>query len=308
VFEGMAIYNTINQAKDKIVNTTIEGLAASMGSVIALAGDYISMIDNSLFMIHNPRGMVAGEKKDMEKVGEVLDKIKSQIMNIYNAKTGIPIADLEKMMDDETWLDAKEALAKGFIDNIIEENIENIAASFDLDKFEFKNLEKYNELKNKIKPKTKNEGSQDMELTLEILKAQFPEVYEAAIAEVKPAHIEEGRVAGKKEGAAEGAANERKRIQDIEGIKAEGFENVIAENKFKPEASKDSVSALIVEAQNKAKEDAAKNRKDDAAAAGDAAQKTDNSAPAGKDDEKEEDNLAAAAAGAVNDARGFKSE
>ena len=117
VFEGIAIYNSLLKHRGT-VNVEIEGLAASMASVIMLAGDTISASENSLIMIHNPSVGVQGESKDLTKKAELLDKIKQQMVGIYTSKTGMSDNDVISMMDSETWLTASEALEVGLVTNV----------------------------------------------------------------------------------------------------------------------------------------------------------------------------------------------
>jgi len=293
IFEGHAIYNTINMAKDKIVNTFIEGIAASMGAVIAMAGDTVNMAENALIMIHNPAAAVRGEKKDLDRVAAVLEKLKGAIANIFAKKTGLPIETINKWMDDETYFNAGEALENKFIDKITDQ-IET-ANVFELEKYNYKNVTVYNSIKHKLKPKKQEEP---MNLTLDELKSKYPQIYEAAFNEGKVAGEAEGKQAGIDEGKTAGAKAERERIQGIEGVKAEGHEILIAENKFKPEATKESVSVLILAAQDKAKTDAAAAAAGDGDATAAAAAKIKNNAPT--NEEEAADNAAAAemAAGA----------
>ncbi|HUT44358.1 MAG TPA: head maturation protease, ClpP-related, partial [Desulfobacterales bacterium] len=86
VFDGIAIYNLIKQHPAN-VTTYIDGLAASIASVIALAGDTIYMAENALMMIHNPYGMVMGMAEDMRKMAERLDVVRDSISKAYLAKT-----------------------------------------------------------------------------------------------------------------------------------------------------------------------------------------------------------------------------
>ncbi|HFQ5304672.1 TPA: head maturation protease, ClpP-related [Vibrio vulnificus] len=119
VFEGMAIYNALRRHKAKI-STYVDGLAASMGSVIALAGDEVNMAENAYYMIHNPWGGCWGEAKDMRKYAERLDEMREQIANIYQAKTGLDRDAILQAMDDETWYTGKTAQDAGFVDNLTE--------------------------------------------------------------------------------------------------------------------------------------------------------------------------------------------
>ena len=132
VFEGMAIYNVIKKRKAK-TTVYIEGIAASMGSVIALAADKVIMAENSLFMIHNAFGGAMGEAKEMRKTAAVLDKISNEIADIYTKKTNLPFGKIKEMMDEETWLNADEAFELGFVDSI--SDAINVAAKYDISKF-----------------------------------------------------------------------------------------------------------------------------------------------------------------------------
>lgn len=120
VFEGVTIYNLIKQHEAN-VTTYIDGLAASIASVIALAGDRVVMAANALFMIHNPSGMVFGDSGDMRKMADVLDKIRSTMAGVYTGKSGKPEDEINGLLDDETWMTADEAKEFGFVDEIADE-------------------------------------------------------------------------------------------------------------------------------------------------------------------------------------------
>lgn len=117
VGDGTAIYNALKNHKAS-VTVEIDGYALSMGSIIALAGDTIKMADNALFMIHNPWGIAFGDADEMRKSADITDKHKQAMLNTYQSKTGMDRNKLSKMMNDETWLTAEEALAYGFIDEV----------------------------------------------------------------------------------------------------------------------------------------------------------------------------------------------
>lgn len=127
VFEGMAIYNAIRRHKAKIT-TFIDGLAASMASIIALAGDEVHMAQNAYFMIHNPWGFTYGEASDMRKYADRLDDMREQLANVYQAKTDMDRAAILQAMDDETWYSGDAAKENGFVD-ILTETLD-IAASY----------------------------------------------------------------------------------------------------------------------------------------------------------------------------------
>ena len=173
VFDGMAIYNVI---KKRTAETTvyIEGIAASMGSVIALAADTVVMAENSLFMIHNAWGGAMGEAKEMKKTAKLLDKISGEIADIYVKKTNLPYNKVQEMMDEETWLNADEAYELGFIDSI--SDAIKVAAKYDVSKF--KNITN-EEVSNKLSVNLKNKKMTDE------LKAWFNGKVEDIIARVK---------------------------------------------------------------------------------------------------------------------------
>ncbi|HCT63748.1 MAG TPA: Clp protease ClpP [Lachnospiraceae bacterium] len=137
VFAGQAIYSILKRHKAK-VNVYIDGLAASIASVIAMAGDTIHMPKNSMMMIHNAWTMAAGNAKDFRKMADDLDKIGESIQETYLAKaTDMKKEDLVALLDAETWLTAKECLELGLCNVVDEEKA--IAASIS----DFEILSKY---------------------------------------------------------------------------------------------------------------------------------------------------------------------
>ena len=173
VFEGMAIYNVL---KKRTAKTTvyIEGIAASMGSVIALAGDEVVMAENSLFMIHNAWGGAMGEATEIRKTAALLDKISGEIADIYTKKTNLPYNRVKEMMDEETWLSADEAYNLGFIDSI--SDAIKVAAKYDVSKF--KNITD-KEIQNKLSVNLKSKKM------TEELKNWFNAKVDEIIAKVK---------------------------------------------------------------------------------------------------------------------------
>ena len=119
VIEGTAIYNALRRHEGGLT-VHIDAMAASMASVIAMAGAPVYMADNALLMIHNPWTVSMGESKDLRKEADLLDKLKVNLRNAYVRKTGINAEEIGAMMDAETWLDAVEAVALGFADAIEE--------------------------------------------------------------------------------------------------------------------------------------------------------------------------------------------
>lgn len=129
VFEGFAIYNALNLHAAK-VNVHIDGLAASIASVIAMAGDEINMADNAMLMIHEVMCGVFGTATDLRKQADLCDTLQGNVLAIYAARTGQKPDDLAAMMADETWLTAAQAKEKGFCTATIA--AKKISACFDL--------------------------------------------------------------------------------------------------------------------------------------------------------------------------------
>jgi ATP-dependent Clp endopeptidase proteolytic subunit ClpP len=118
VFEGLPIYDALANYQHGSVTVYIDGLAASMASVIAMAGQNIVMAETALMMIHRPWDSAIGHADDLRKDAQKLDKIESQLVNIYAKRTGLSPAEISQMMDEETWLNAEEALTLGFATEI----------------------------------------------------------------------------------------------------------------------------------------------------------------------------------------------
>jgi len=139
VFAGVAIYNLLKRAPQK-VTAYIDGIAASIASLIILAADKVVMPLNGIIMIHNPWMVAAGEASTFRDLADRLDKITDSVLiSTYQEKTGIDKEKLKAMMDNETWLGADEAKELGFIDEIQEEL--KIAASYSGDNIKFKDTE-----------------------------------------------------------------------------------------------------------------------------------------------------------------------
>jgi ATP-dependent Clp endopeptidase proteolytic subunit ClpP len=132
VFDAVAIFNALKRHAGPIT-VWIDGIAASAASYIAMAGDEIVMPENAFLMIHDPAGLVMGTAEDMRATAEALDKVKGSLIQGYASKSGKAEEEIATLMAAETWLDANEALALGFIDRIAEPV--KLAASFDMARF-----------------------------------------------------------------------------------------------------------------------------------------------------------------------------
>ena len=119
VFDGIAIYNLL---KNHPANVTvyIDGLAASMASVIAMAGNEVIMPENAMMMIHKPWGIQGGDAEEIRKYADLLDKVEDTLISAYSSKTGKAAEELAEMLSAETWLNGKECVEHGFADKLAE--------------------------------------------------------------------------------------------------------------------------------------------------------------------------------------------
>ena len=119
VFDGVSIFNQISRFPGR-KKVTIDGIAASAASMIAMAGDEIEMAIGSMMMIHQAWGMCVGNSDDMRKTAEELEKVTdTAVLGLY-ARTKLPAEKIAAMMRAETWLTPQEAVELGFADRAIE--------------------------------------------------------------------------------------------------------------------------------------------------------------------------------------------
>lgn len=119
VFDGTAIYNALRQhPASKTVH--VDGIAASIASIIAMAGDEIRMGEGAWMMIHDPAGLAVGSADEMRATADLLDQIKDQLIGIYATRTGLSDDVIAEMMAAETWMDAAAAIENKFADVLAE--------------------------------------------------------------------------------------------------------------------------------------------------------------------------------------------
>ena len=157
VFEGIAIYNILKRLDAKIT-VYVDGLAASIASVIMMAGDDIIMGEGSQVMIHKPWTVAMGSSTDLQETIDRLDRVENEILKIYENKTGLSRSELESMVAAETWFNDDEAVEFNFANSKAENSAQfNIAASVkDCEWIKKKELAKTNtEFKNKLEESIK---------------------------------------------------------------------------------------------------------------------------------------------------------
>jgi len=128
VIDGISIFNALQRHPAKVV-THIDSLAASMGSVVAMAGDEVRMANNALIMIHEPWTVAMGNAEELRKNADTLEKMSGNILQAYSRSQYTPeqVADL---MKEETWMTAQDALDAGFID-YIDDGLKAVASIVD---------------------------------------------------------------------------------------------------------------------------------------------------------------------------------
>jgi ATP-dependent Clp protease, protease subunit len=233
VFAGQTIHSLLRSHKAK-VTVYVDGLAASIASVIAMAGDTVIMPRNAMMMIHNPWTIGWGNAADFRKLADDLDKIRESIIAAYQDKAGIEREKLIELLDAETWLTADEAQEYGLIDEVDERN--SISASMkggflvmnglQFDVRSFKNVPQ-------IQPTSVNsrkEVNSPMTLTVETLAQQYPDIYNAV----------------KKAGYDEGVKAERERFKALQELEAPGCEEILNKARYETGETAEQVAIKIV--------------------------------------------------------------
>lgn len=235
LYTGIAIHNALKALPGE-VNVIIEGIAASAASVIACAGDTVTVYPGSLIMIHGVSIMTWDwlNIQDIEQLKNSMDASERAVAAIYNAKTGIDTETLRNMMKEETWMTGEEAVEKGFAD-VLSGDLHVLDMSLSADKkvmmvngihhnveglrnfpgsIPVKNAAptaKKQRVNKAAKADKKEGGETKMELTLEVLRSEHPELVEQIENSAKEAITAQ---------MSANVAAERARIADIDAIAA----------------------------------------------------------------------------------------
>ena len=118
VTEGIAIANAL-RSHPASVTVQVDGIAASIASVIAMAGDRVRMMPNALLMVHDASGLCVGDAAEMIKMAELLDKISDNIASAYAARAGGTEAEWRQVMKEETWYRGEDAVEAGLADEVV---------------------------------------------------------------------------------------------------------------------------------------------------------------------------------------------
>lgn len=200
VFDGAAIFNLLKQ-HDAKVTVFIDGLAASIASVIAMAGDEIIMAENALMMIHDPWSLAIGNAADFRREADFLDKVKDTLVTTYETRTGMDRDEIAALLTDETWLDAEEAVEFGFADRTVEARLEAARIRRHVDP------EKFDKLPAALAHDTRpaEEGNR-----------QPKDKGEKVMSETKTEAVDLEKI--KRDGAAEALAADKKRRSEISNV------------------------------------------------------------------------------------------
>lgn len=256
VFAASTIYSLL---KDNSASITvkIDGFCASAATIVAMAGDKICISPAGMFMIHDPLSGLMGyyNAKELKEIATTLDKVKESIMNTYLDRTSKSKEELDKMMEDSTWMSPDEALEDGFVDEIMfktnDEEDETIfdgqniiinSVSMDISKFKTlpTNLIKNMKIKNSSSnftmnssffnsKKNKKEMEADKVMDKNELKNKYPDIFN----EVKK----------------EGMQEERERIKNIDELSMPGYEEILNKAKFESGITAEMTAMEIVKAQ-----------------------------------------------------------
>ena len=126
-FAAAQIYNMLMDYPGKVA-VKIDGLAASAASVIAMAGTTVEISPVGMILVHNPMTVSIGDVQEMERAIALLAEVKESIINAYEIKTGMSRAKISRLMDAETWMNAKKAVELGFADAVLSEKKERPAS------------------------------------------------------------------------------------------------------------------------------------------------------------------------------------
>ena len=119
-FASVAIKNYL-EGLGKNITVYVDAIAASGGSVVAMAGKTVKMYPNAMLMIHRAWTYAAGNAKDLRKEAEILEKVDRALLENYSTRYTGEQAELEALIDNETWLTADEAKEIGLCDDVIRE-------------------------------------------------------------------------------------------------------------------------------------------------------------------------------------------
>lgn len=139
VFDGLAIYNSL-KSLNAVVHVQVDGVAASIGSVIAMAGHTITMGQSAFLMVHNPWSLVIGNAQDMRTMADTLDKIAGSLAGIYATRASVTLDQALAWMNAETWFTGADAKAAGLADTVLGDTTQALAQARAFDLTSYRNV------------------------------------------------------------------------------------------------------------------------------------------------------------------------
>lgn len=252
VYDGLSIRSQLKSHK-AVVTVIVDGLAASIASIIAMGADKIIMAKGSNMMIHNPMASAFGEAKDLRNTADFLDKIRESLVSVYADKTGLSSDELIDLLDAETWMSAEEAVENGFADEVegqleVTAKMAGTIAVFNGIPMDVSNYVNVPErLLNMappsipMKPKAIAQSKpvaqtkpiqqeEEKEMNLEQLKNEYPDLYQQIVNEALNQGVEQ----------------ERNRFKAIDEIAMPGYEDIINKAKYESGESAELVAMMMI--------------------------------------------------------------
>lgn len=238
VYTGLSIYSLLKAHKGSIT-IRIDGAAMSAATIItSVPGAKVIMPKGSMMMIHKVSSGVWGNTDDMRKAADDMEKLEENLINIYVEKTGRAVDEIKEKVNAESYFTAEEAVEFGLADEIDETTeVKNTASGgfvmlngLKADSRFFANAPKG--FINAEQPKASAVQKEVHKMNLETLKAEHPELVQAI----------------RDEAIAEGATNERARIQAIEDIAVVGHEDLVNKAKFDGKTTAEALAVQILKA------------------------------------------------------------
>lgn len=264
-FSGVAIYNALRQ-KDANIIVRVDGIAASAASIIAMAGDEVIMGDGAMMMIHNASGFAMGTKEDFQKEAEVLNKLDGSLASIYVKATGLKESRVRKMMDEETWMTAEEAVDEGFATKMDEQTGDEEASTpvvFNYRAYkhpppQFAALaDVWAERTARAAAHSASKPAMEKQMTKQAAEPASP----AAQAKITSASEVPQDIAAQI--AAQAVAAERERIASLEEVAMPGYESLLADYRKDGTKTKNDLAIAIVQAEKQKKANLKQSLADD---------------------------------------------
>jgi len=244
VFAGTAMYNTLKRHPAH-VTVVVDGIAASIASMVAMAGDVVVMPSTALMMVHNPWTVAVGNAEDMRRTASELDTVRNAMARAYVAKTGLAVEEIFALLDAETWFTADAAKQRGFCD-VVEGMDPAMAASIRDGTAVFRarhgevaaSIDRFRHLPEGLFLSLAG-GKQVQEvealpMTIESIRAEAPHVYDSI--------------------RSEGSASERERIRGIYDLCPPGMEDLARKFMFEGQESPEQFAVAVIRRDRETKE------------------------------------------------------